>query len=64
MDFLTPEFFNTLIIINMIVGLLLAGFRFYKDMTRPLPPSRRSSRLTRPDDDTQPNAPVHPTNDI
>lgn len=38
MDFLTPELFDVLIIGNMIVGLSLAGVRFYRDMTRPFTP--------------------------
>jgi hypothetical protein len=30
----TPEFFNTLIVLNMVIGLSLAARRFYIDMTR------------------------------
>jgi len=37
MDFLTPELFSSLIIANIIVGLALASFRFYRDMTRDVP---------------------------
>lgn len=33
LDFLTPEFFDMLVIANLIVALLLIGFRFYQDMT-------------------------------
>lgn len=49
MDFLTPEFFDLLIIVVIIIGLALAGVRLYADLTRPRP--------TRPDDDTQPRRP-------
>lgn len=38
MQSLTPEFFDTLIIVIVIVGLALAGVRLYRDFTRPLPP--------------------------
>lgn len=41
MDFLTPEFFNTIIVINLLVGVLLAIYRFYRDMTLPLPDDQR-----------------------
>jgi hypothetical protein len=62
-DFLTPELFNILIIANMLVGLLLIGWRFYQDMTRelPAPPDRReqaydeSSHLDVADADTKPH---------
>lgn len=37
MDFLTPEVFNFLVVANLIVGIALIAFRFYQDMTRPLP---------------------------
>lgn len=40
---LTREFFDTLIIIVIVVGLIAAARRLYQDFTRPLP-----------DDDTQP----------
>jgi hypothetical protein len=48
MDFLTREFFDTLIIIIILVGLAWAAVRLYADLTRPLP-----SQMD--DDDTQPN---------
>lgn len=35
---LTPEFFDTLIIVVIIIGLALAAVRLYSDFTRPLPP--------------------------
>jgi hypothetical protein len=38
LDFLTPEFFDTLIWITIILGLALAAVRLYDDLTRPLPP--------------------------
>lgn len=34
MDFLTPEIFNTLIVLNLLVGVGLIIFRFSRDMTR------------------------------
>jgi hypothetical protein len=51
---LTREFFDTLIIIVMVVGLALAARRFYQDMTRPLPPDADEPPIA--NDDTQPNA--------
>lgn len=38
MDFLTPEFFDLVIIVIIILGSALAGVRLYADLTRPLPP--------------------------
>jgi hypothetical protein len=43
MDFLhslTPEFFDTLIVVVILIGLALAAVRLYGDFTRPLPPPR------------------------
>lgn len=40
MSGLTPQFFDTFIIVIMLVGLALAAVRFYREMTRPLPPER------------------------
>lgn len=37
MDFFTPELFDALIITNILVGVLIAGRKFYKDVTGPLP---------------------------
>ena len=62
-DFLTPQLFNALIIANMLVGLLLVGWRFYRDMTRDLPsPAEQreqvydeSSRLEFSETDTRPH---------
>jgi hypothetical protein len=50
---LTREFFDTLVIIVIVVGLILAARRFYQDMTRPLPPD--ADEPPRADDDTQPH---------
>lgn len=38
MDFLTREFFDTLILALVIIGGALAVVRLYRDFTRPLPP--------------------------
>ena len=46
MTSLTPEFFDTLIIVIILIGLALAAIRLHRDFTRPLPPE---------DEDTQPN---------
>lgn len=48
MNTLTPQFFDTLIVVVILVGLALAAVRLYKDFTRPLPPE---------DDDTRPRKP-------
>ncbi len=37
MSSLTPEFFDLLVIIAIILGLALAVVRLYADFTRPLP---------------------------
>ena len=57
MQNLTPEFFNGLIIVVMLIGLVMAGIRFYRDMTRPLPPQINDYEeyLRRLQDDTQPH---------
>jgi hypothetical protein len=44
---LTREFFDTLIVVVIILGLALAVVRLYADFTRPLPPED--------DEDTRPN---------
>ncbi len=36
-DFLTPEVFDAIIITNILVGLLIASWRFKRDLDRPLP---------------------------
>lgn len=59
MSFLTPQFFDLLIIVVIIVGLALAAVRLYADFTRPLPPPRPPfDEPPRGDDDTQPNQPA------
>ena len=35
---LTPELFDTLIIVVILIGLAMAAVRLYADFTRPLPP--------------------------
>ncbi len=47
---LTREFFDTLIFVVIIVGLLLAARRLRADLTRPLPPDKSEWAQ----DDTQP----------
>ncbi|HEX2621376.1 MAG TPA: hypothetical protein VHL11_14555 [Phototrophicaceae bacterium] len=37
MQFLTRQFFDTLIIIIVIIGLALTFVRLYRDFTRPMP---------------------------
>lgn len=40
MDFLsslTPELFDTLIVVVVLIGLAMAAVRLYADFTRPLP---------------------------
>ncbi len=37
MDILTPEFFDALVIANVIIGLAIAGHRFLRDIRGPLP---------------------------
>lgn len=54
MDFLTPQFFDLLIIVVIVVGLALAAVRLYADFTRPLPPRPPIAEPPRSDDDTQP----------
>ncbi len=39
-SFLTREFFDTLIIVIVVIGTALAAVRIYRDFTRPLPPPR------------------------
>ncbi len=37
MDSLRPEFFDALVIANVIIGLAIAGRRFLRDIRAPLP---------------------------
>ena len=48
---LTPQFFDTLILAVILIGLALAAVRLYADFTRPLPDER-----PRRDDRMPPNA--------
>ena len=48
MDFLTPEFFDLLVIVVIILGLAVAGVRLYDDLTRPLPAERSTNADTQP----------------
>jgi len=37
MEILTPEFFDALVIANVVIGLAIAGRRFLRDIRGPLP---------------------------
>ena len=37
MDSLGPEFFDALVIANVVIGLAIAGRRFLRDIRAPLP---------------------------
>jgi hypothetical protein len=52
LSFLTPEVFNVIIMVNLIVGVALVVWRFTSDMRRPLDPPR-----SQPNDDPPPNRP-------
>lgn len=52
MEWLTPEFFDTLIIVVIIVGSAFAIVRLYRDFTRPLPPDEARPQKTQPQNDT------------
>ena len=58
---ITPELFDTLILVNLIIGAALAIVWFYRDMRRrpynPLPSDRRIAAAL---DDTQPHDPNTP----
>lgn len=51
---LTPELFDTLIVVVIILGIALAVVRLYADFTRPLPPEdnedTRPNKITRIED--------------
>lgn len=53
-DFVTPEFFDILIIINIVIGLIWAGFRLYGDF-KGYPERERSQMVN---EDTQHITPV------
>jgi hypothetical protein len=55
----TPQFFDTLVIVVIIIGLALAVVRLYADFTRKLPPESNTMAETGGNtdgvsDDTQP----------
>lgn len=52
MDVFTPQFFDTLIVVVILVGLALAAVRLYQDFTRP---------LSTHDEDTEPHKPIDPS---
>ena len=52
MQFLTPQVFDVLVVVVIILGGALAAVRLYDDLTRPLPPSEPP---VNPDEDTQPH---------
>ena len=37
LDFLTPEVFDAIIIMNIVLGLMIAARRFRQDISAPLP---------------------------
>ncbi len=43
LDYLKPEVFDAIIIINIVLGLLIAGRRFLKEIRGPLPEDAPSS---------------------
>jgi hypothetical protein len=52
---LTREFFDTLIVVVILIGLALAVVRLYADFTRPLPNAPDDEPDWARDDDTQPH---------
>jgi hypothetical protein len=38
LDFLTPAFFDTLVIVVILIGGALAAVRLYRDLSQPAPP--------------------------
>ena len=50
MQFSTPAFFDTLIVVIMVIGIALATVRLYRDFTRPLPPNPNTMVPPRKDD--------------
>lgn len=49
LEFLTPQIFDLLIVVVIIIGLAWAAVRLYADLSRPLP---RDRALQKPDDDS------------
>lgn len=56
LEFLTPEVFDTLIIVIIIVGLALAAVRFYQDVRRPVTRDRPTPYWS--EEDTDQHRPV------
>ena len=58
----TPQFFDTLVIAVILIGLALAGVRFYRDMTRPPIADKRAMPTSIPPqaDDAARNADTKP----
>jgi hypothetical protein len=54
MSSLTPEFFDTLIIVVIIIGLALAIVRLYADFTRRIDNGVERTETDGNDDDTRP----------
>ncbi|XWX04481.1 hypothetical protein VZO05_02775 [Aggregatilineales bacterium SYSU G02658] len=52
LSFLTPEVFNVIIMVNLIVGVVLVVWRFTSDMRQPLNPPQ-----SHPDDAEPPARP-------
>lgn len=68
MDFFTPEFWDTLVIVIVLLGSALAVVRLYRDFTRPLPPSRQFPPIAQRnnpdfDADTRQHQPTTPETD-
>lgn len=61
MDFFTPEIFDALIITNIVVGVLIVGRKFYKDISGPLPDD--APRWMREKYDSSSSAPSSPNSD-
>lgn len=53
LSFVTPQLSNTIIVINLIIGVLLVIWRFSRDMRLPL----RPDAVSYPTDETQPHVP-------
>jgi hypothetical protein len=65
MKSLTPEFFDTLIVVVVILGMALAVVRLYADFTRRLPPTPAPAMpptldMIDPLDETQPVKVIRP----
>jgi cytochrome c oxidase assembly protein Cox11 len=56
MSSLTPEVFDTLIIVVIILGLALAAVRLYADFTRRIDDGMTRTETDGNDDDTRPNS--------